>query len=103
MLLEKPREEAICADIKQQMQKVTNLNREAERWKNMSKSGLSAVQQIQTECSEGDTSEACVQLGRKRRSIDFGQFEFVDERKSFWDARSFCAKGGMVLTNGTDF
>lgn len=109
MWLEKPREEMICAEIKTQMQRVRNLNAEAERLKDSSTQYLNDIEEIDTECAAGDTSEACVQVRKRdirqqsRRSAignSQKQFRYFAEPKSFWEARDVCRTHNMALTNG---
>jgi len=106
MWLEKPREDQICEDIKMQMQRVKNLNAEAERLKNQGEVGLSLAQNISTVCEEGDMSEACVELAgkgkRRKRHLENVEksFHYFAEPENFWDARAICKSHNMELTNG---
>ena len=104
MWLEKPREDQICDEIKMQMQRVRNLNAEAERLKNEGQGALSQAQNISTVCAEGDTSDACVQLMlRKRRHLEQHfekSYHYFENAENFWDAKAICRQHNMELTNG---
>lgn len=68
---------------------------------------IASSTQIDVTCSEDDTSPHCIEIAssKKRRSIpksDEIHFVRFSEKKTFWDAKKFCAQKGMRLARETD-